>query len=224
MNTISNVAAKFCDKYCTLYFTITSTSTSSTTATTTRRSVGFEFHRGRYEEFFFWDITSCSPLEVNRRFDGIFRLQLQGVRISQARNEHETGISDDGVVLTACFMLVSCSAYYSTLKMEATRFSVTSVDFQRTTLRYIAEDRTHNNNNANNTHYHHCTEPCSGATNSPASCSAGAGFEYVPRDRISCLWMYSGFPQSLQTNVKLDFKISHSRLLSHILNSLVVII
>jgi hypothetical protein len=38
-------------------------------------------------------------------------------------------------------MLVSCSAY-STLKMEATCCSETSVDFQRTTRRYIPEDST----------------------------------------------------------------------------------
>jgi hypothetical protein len=36
-------------------------------------------------------------------------------------------------------VLVSCSAYYSTLKMEATCSSETSADFQRTTWRYIQE-------------------------------------------------------------------------------------
>jgi hypothetical protein len=34
----------------------------------------------------FWDITPCSPLNVNRRFGGMFRLRLYGRRISQARN------------------------------------------------------------------------------------------------------------------------------------------
>jgi hypothetical protein len=38
--------------------------------------------------------------------------------------------------------LVSCLAYSSTLKMEATCSSETSVDFQRTTRRYIPEVRT----------------------------------------------------------------------------------
>jgi hypothetical protein len=39
--------------------------------------------------------------------------------------------------------LVSCSAYYSsTLKMETTCSSETSVDFQQTTRRYIPEART----------------------------------------------------------------------------------
>jgi hypothetical protein len=39
-------------------------------------------------------------------------------------------------------MLVSCLAYAWTLKMKATYSFETSVDFQRTTQRYIAEDIT----------------------------------------------------------------------------------
>jgi hypothetical protein len=39
----------------------------------------------------FWDITPCSPLKVNRRFGGTYRLHLQGPRISQARNQREAG-------------------------------------------------------------------------------------------------------------------------------------
>jgi hypothetical protein len=42
----------------------------------------------------------------------------------------------------ACFMLVSCLAYSSILKMEAIRSSETSIDFHRTTRHYIREDRT----------------------------------------------------------------------------------
>jgi hypothetical protein len=34
----------------------------------------------------FWDITPRSPLNVNRRFGGIYLVHLQGRRISQARN------------------------------------------------------------------------------------------------------------------------------------------
>jgi hypothetical protein len=45
-------------------------------------------------------------------------------------------------LLATCFMLVSCSAYSFTLKMEATYSSETSVDFQRDTRRYLPEDRT----------------------------------------------------------------------------------
>jgi hypothetical protein len=45
-------------------------------------------------------------------------------------------------LLATCFMLVSCLAYYLTLKIEVTYSSKTSVDFQWTTQHYIPEDRT----------------------------------------------------------------------------------
>jgi hypothetical protein len=45
-------------------------------------------------------------------------------------------------VLTA---LVSCSAYFSTLKMEAICSSETSADFKQTTCRYIPDDSTLSN-------------------------------------------------------------------------------
>jgi hypothetical protein len=38
----------------------------------------------------FWDITPCSPFRVNRRFGGEGRQHLQGRRISQGRNQHES--------------------------------------------------------------------------------------------------------------------------------------
>jgi hypothetical protein len=38
----------------------------------------------------FWDITPCSPLKVNRRFGGTYRLHLQGRKISRARNQRES--------------------------------------------------------------------------------------------------------------------------------------
>jgi hypothetical protein len=37
----------------------------------------------------FWDVTSCSPLKVNRRFGVKCRLHLQDRIVSQARNRHE---------------------------------------------------------------------------------------------------------------------------------------
>jgi hypothetical protein len=46
------------------------------------------------------------------------------------------------VCLPPAFTPVSCSAYSSILKMEATCSSEKSVDFQRTTQRYIPEDIT----------------------------------------------------------------------------------
>jgi hypothetical protein len=43
--------------------------------------------------------------------------------------------------LPLAFTMASCLAYSSTLKMDATCSSETSVDFKRTTRRYIPEDR-----------------------------------------------------------------------------------
>jgi hypothetical protein len=61
---------------------------------------------------FSWDITSCIPLNVNRRFGRKCRLQLQSRRMNQARNYHE-GVREQ-----------------------------MSVDFQRTARRYISKGRT----------------------------------------------------------------------------------
>jgi hypothetical protein len=38
----------------------------------------------------FCDITSYSPLKVNKRFGGIFHLHLQGRIIGQARSQHKS--------------------------------------------------------------------------------------------------------------------------------------
>jgi hypothetical protein len=67
----------------------------------------------------FWDITPCRPLKFNRRFKGTYY-----------------------VCFPPAFTLVSCSAYYSTLKMEAICSSETSVAIQRITRPYIPEDST----------------------------------------------------------------------------------
>jgi hypothetical protein len=75
------------------------------------------------ESSIFWDIYELySPSEVSRRFGGTCHLQ-QGQRATY-------------------FMLVSYLAYSSTLKMEETCSSETSVDFQRATRQYITEYRT----------------------------------------------------------------------------------
>jgi hypothetical protein len=39
----------------------------------------------------FWKITTCSPLEVNRRFGGACRLHLQGRTIIHERHHREAG-------------------------------------------------------------------------------------------------------------------------------------
>jgi hypothetical protein len=86
----------------------------------------------------FKDITPYSPSKVNRRFGETYRLHLQSQRISHVRRYQDIACN----FRQACFILVSNLAYFSTLKMEATCFFETSVDLQRTTRRYISEDRT----------------------------------------------------------------------------------
>jgi hypothetical protein len=76
--------------------------------------------------FYFWNITPCSPLKVNRRFRGTC------------------------LCLPPSFTLISCLAYSSTLKKEATCTSETSADFQWTALRYIPEDRILHNHRCEN--------------------------------------------------------------------------
>jgi hypothetical protein len=44
-------------------------------------------------------------------------------------------------LLATCFKFISCLAYYSTMKMEVVCPSETTVDFRRSTQRYIPEDR-----------------------------------------------------------------------------------
>jgi hypothetical protein len=83
----------------------------------------------------YWDITLSSPLKFNWCISQTCCFQLQGWRISQARNQHEAGSKQ-------CFMLVSCLSYSLTLKMEVICSSGTSVDFQWTTWWYVPEDRT----------------------------------------------------------------------------------
>jgi hypothetical protein len=53
-----------------------------------------------------------------------------------------------------CFILISCLAYSSTLKMEATYSSETSADFQRTTLLYIPNARILHNHPYENLKYY----------------------------------------------------------------------
>jgi hypothetical protein len=65
----------------------------------------------------FWDITPWSPFKSQPTF----------------RRKQSSA---------TCFTLVSCLACSLALKMEVTYSSEMSVDFQRTTRRYIPEDRT----------------------------------------------------------------------------------
>jgi hypothetical protein len=87
----------------------------------------------------FWDITPCSPLKVNRRFREIYGIHVQVRRMSLERKQCESR-----ALFATCFTLVYCSAYSSTLNVDAIYSSETSVDFQRTTQRYILEGSTFN--------------------------------------------------------------------------------
>jgi hypothetical protein len=62
---------------------------------------------------------------------------------------NNTGIVFAGrqALLAICFMLVSCLAYSSTLKMVAACSSETSVDFQRIAWYYIPDGRTLHSHN-----------------------------------------------------------------------------
>jgi hypothetical protein len=59
------------------------------------------------------------------------------------------------VTLPPAFTLVSCLAYFSTLKTEVTCSSEALVDFQRTTRDYIPEDRTLHNQRCKNLKFWH---------------------------------------------------------------------
>jgi hypothetical protein len=76
----------------------------------------------------FYLIENNSPLKVNRLFGG----------------------TCSSALLVNCFMLGSILAYSAALMMEATCFSETSDDVQRTTRRYIPEDRTLHNHRCDN--------------------------------------------------------------------------
>jgi hypothetical protein len=92
----------------------------------------WDSHSRGHEISIFWDIKPCTPLKTNRYFRGTYRPQLQG-RISQARNQQ---------ILPPTVTLVSSLAYSRIRKMKATCSSETSVDIQRTELRYIPKDKT----------------------------------------------------------------------------------
>jgi hypothetical protein len=59
---------------------------------------------------------------------------------SQPTFRRNTSTPSSVCCLQLAFTIVSCSDCYSTLKMEATTSTETSVDFQRTTRRYTPED------------------------------------------------------------------------------------
>jgi hypothetical protein len=83
----------------------------------------WSYHSSNYA--IFWDVVSCIPLEVHRRFGG----HMQNPRAA---------------VTKACFLLLVCwLAHSSILKMVAVCYSETSVILCRITLRYNPEYSTH---------------------------------------------------------------------------------
>jgi hypothetical protein len=78
----------------------------------------------------FWNTTSCSQLEANRRFWGTYRLHLEGRRISQGRNQHETGREQS----SACYLL------HTKRPWRLRRQDTPSINFQLTTFRDMPED------------------------------------------------------------------------------------
>jgi hypothetical protein len=70
----------------------------------------------------------CVHVKIPNRMNGISRNFTLGILFC--------------LCLTPAFMMISCSDYSSTLKMENIYSSETSVDFQQTTRRYIPEDTT----------------------------------------------------------------------------------
>jgi hypothetical protein len=79
----------------------------------------------RKEYYYLLEYNAVQPVESQLMFRRNTSSPSSG-RISQARN----------LRLPPAFRLLSCSAYSSTLKMEAICSSETSVDIQRTTRRY----------------------------------------------------------------------------------------
>jgi hypothetical protein len=118
--------------------------------------------RNIFESTIFCDITPCSPLKVDRRFGGTCRSVFTLVSCSaysalkmEAVCYSETSMFSGlrGVIHSACRLLSRsflARLYSSTLKTEAIRSSETSVNFQRTTRRYIPEDSTVHNHRCEN--------------------------------------------------------------------------
>jgi hypothetical protein len=87
----------------------------------------------------FWDITQYSPLSVNRRFGGTYRLHLQGQRNAFSKEPASNCLPPACHLLARWFLAEIISL---TLEMEAISSSETSVGTQRTTRHYIVEDGT----------------------------------------------------------------------------------
>jgi hypothetical protein len=89
----------------------------------------------------FWDITPCSSLKFNLRFGGKYCLHLQDWRINQVWNQRETRLQAEQA-LADCFQAGFLLGLFFEQKIGVIYSSEISVDFQRSTRRYIPEDST----------------------------------------------------------------------------------
>jgi hypothetical protein len=100
--------------------------------------LGFEvFTAVVMKSIIFWDMTPCSPLSVNRRFRGTYRLHLQGRRNKFSKKPASKQNACHLLSLWFHAEFISLS-----LKMKAICSSETSGDTQWTTRRHIPEDDT----------------------------------------------------------------------------------
>jgi hypothetical protein len=92
-------------------------------------------------------------VEVNGRFGEIYRLQVHGRIVRQARNLYEgyrKQSRKQQSLLATCFIWVSSLAYSSIPMIEAVCSSETSIKFNRSSWSFIPEDRSLHNHRSEN--------------------------------------------------------------------------
>jgi hypothetical protein len=95
-------------------------------------------------KYIFCDIDKCMLNVLDQTAKGgeaFYRPGCKAVKSVESQPTFQRNIPPPSL-LAICFMLACCSAYFSTLKMEAICSSETSDDSQRATWRYIPEDGT----------------------------------------------------------------------------------
>jgi hypothetical protein len=94
------------------------------------------------EKYYFLWYNAFSSAESQPTFR-----KIMSAPSSESKNKPSQKVE---LCLPPAFTLSSCSAYSPIVKMEATFSSETSVDIQRTTRRYIPEDRILHNHRCKN--------------------------------------------------------------------------
>jgi hypothetical protein len=85
-------------------------------------------------------VTSCTSVEVHRRFGRKYLPHLQSRKIKKQTIIKEQ--TENSNISDWCFIFAVCLVYSSALKMEVLYFSETSTDFSRSIWRHIPGDRT----------------------------------------------------------------------------------